>query len=471
MADNSHKERYQLLQNSESKENRAAFSGRIGYVLAAAGSAIGLGNIWRFPYLAARYGGGMFLLVYIILTVTFGYTLIIAETSLGRMTRRGPIGAFRKLGAGRILRAGGWINAIVPMLIVPYYSVIGGWVLKYLTAYLSEDVKTISSDGYFSSFISDSRSVVLFFAIFSAIVFTVILSGVQKGIEQLSKVLMPVLLILAVFVAIYSITRPGALAGVQYFLIPDFSHFSWMSVVAAMGQMFYSLSIAMGILYTYGSYLNKDVDIDRSTGQLEFFDTGVAILAGLMIIPSVFSFFDGDISKLHAGPSLTFITLPQVFASMKGGTIVAIAFFTMFLLAALTSAISLMETSINTLEDELHLSRPKCALIMCAIMGTFGVSSSLSYGALSSVKILGMAILDFFDFLTNSVMMPVAALATCVLIWKVVGTDRIDREVEASSKTFRRKKIFHLFIRYLAPVFLILILISSILNALGIISI
>ena len=471
MADNSHKERYQLLQNSESKENRAAFSGRIGYVLAAAGSAIGLGNIWRFPYLAARYGGGMFLLVYIILTVTFGYTLIIAETSLGRMTRRGPIGAFRKLGAGRILRAGGWINAIVPMLIVPYYSVIGGWVLKYLTAYLSEDVKAISSDGYFSSFISDSRSVVLFFAIFSAIVFTVILSGVQKGIEQLSKVLMPVLLILAVFVAIYSITRPGALAGVQYFLIPDFSHFSWMSVVAAMGQMFYSLSIAMGILYTYGSYLNKDVDIDRSTGQLEFFDTGVAILAGLMIIPSVFSFFDGDISKLHAGPSLTFITLPQVFASMKGGTIVAIAFFTMFLLAALTSAISLMETSINTLEDELHLSRPKCALIMCGIMGAFGVSSSLSYGALSSVKILGMAILDFFDFLTNSVMMPVAALATCVLIWKVVGTDRIDREVEASSKTFRRKKIFHLFIRYLAPVFLILILISSILNALGIISI
>lgn len=459
------------LSNTNSSRNRAAFSGRIGYVLAAAGSAIGLGNIWRFPYLAARYGGGMFLLVYIILTVTFGYTLIIAETSLGRMTKRGPIGAFRRLGAGRTLMAGGWINAIVPMLIVPYYSVIGGWVLKYLVAYLTQSAQVISSDDYFSLFISDSRSVVLYFVIFSAIVFAVILAGVQKGIEQLSKILMPILLILAVFVAVYSMTRPGALAGVKYFLIPDFSHFSWMSVVAAMGQMFYSLSIAMGILYTYGSYLNRDVDIDKSTGQLEFFDTGVAILAGLMIIPSVFSFFNGDISKLHAGPSLTFITLPQVFVSMKGGTIVAIAFFTMFLLAALTSAISLMETSINTLEDELHLSRPKCALVMCLVMGVLGISSSLGYGAWSNVKILGMAILDFFDFLTNSIMMPVAALATCFLVIRKVGLEKIDEEVEASSQNFRRKKLFHSFIKYLAPAFILLILISSILNAFGIISI
>lgn len=458
------------MSDNNTKKERASFSGKLGYVLAAAGSAIGLGNIWRFPYLAARYGGGMFLLVYVILVVTFGYTLIIAETSLGRMTKRGPIGAFRRVGAGNVLQAGGWINAIVPMLIVPYYSVIGGWVLKYLVAYLTEGTEAVSAENYFSSFIQDSPSVVLYFVIFSAIVFAVILSGVQKGIEQLSKILMPVLLILAIFVAIYSATRPGALAGVKYFFVPDFEHFSVMTIVAAMGQMFYSLSIAMGILYTYGSYLKKDVDIDKTTGQLEFFDTGVAILAGLMIIPSVFSFFDGDISKLHAGPSLTFITLPQVFASMRIGTVIAIAFFLMFLLAALTSAISLMETSVNTFEDELHLSRPKCVAVMGVIMGVIGISSSLGYGAWSGVTILGMQILDFFDFLTNSVMMPIAALATCFLILKHVGFEKIDAEVESSSE-FKRRKIFHFVLKYLAPVFILLILISSILNAFGILTI
>ena len=456
--------------SDKTKKERASFSGRLGYVLAAAGSAIGLGNIWRFPYLAARYGGGMFLLVYVILVVTFGYTLIVAETSLGRMTKSSPIGAFRKCGAGKVLQAGGWINAVVPMLIVPYYSVIGGWVTKYLVAYLTQDAESISTDNYFSNFIQSSPSVLLYFAIFSALVFIIILSGVKKGIEQLSKILMPVLLILAVFVAIYSVTRPGALAGVKYFFVPDFEHFSVMTVVAAMGQMFYSLSIAMGILYTYGSYLKKDVDIDKSTGQLEFFDTGVAVLAGLMIIPSVFSFFNGDISKLNAGPSLTFITLPKVFASMAGGRFVAIAFFLMFLLAALTSAISLMETSVNTFEDELHLSRPKCAGIMAVIMLVLGGASSLGYGVWSNVRIFGMQILDFLDFLTNSVMMPIAALATCFLILKKVGFEKINEEVGASS-AFKRRKLFHFCLKYLAPVFILLILISSILNAFGILTI
>jgi NSS family neurotransmitter:Na+ symporter len=451
-------------------EERASFSGRVGYVLAAAGSAIGLGNIWRFPYLAAKYGGGIFLLVYIILTLTFGYTLIISETALGRMTKSSPIGAFRKCGSGKKLMAGGWINAVIPMLIVPYYSVIGGWVLKYLVSYLTEDIAVISSDTYFSSFISSSPSVVLYFVLFSAMVFAIILAGVQKGVEQISRIMMPVLLLLAVFVAVYSVTRPGTLAGVKYFLIPNWKDFSWMTVVTAMGQMFYSLSIAMGILYTYGSYLKKDVDIDKTTGQLEFFDTAVAVLAGLMIIPSVFSFFHGDISKLHAGPSLTFITLPQVFASMRIGRIVAVAFFLMFLLAALTSAISLMETSINTFEDELHWSRPRCCLLMTIIMAVIGISSSLGFGVWDSIQILGMDILDFFDFLTNSIMMPIAALATCILILYKVGFEKIYAEVEQSSR-FKRKKLYHFFLKYLAPICILLILISSILNAAGIVTI
>lgn len=458
------------MNQKQSGGERATFTGRIGYVLAVAGSAIGLGNIWRFPYLAARYGGGIFLLIYIILTLTFGYTLIISETALGRMTKRGPSGAFQAFDRSAPSKFGGWINAVIPMLIVPYYSVIGGWVLKYFTAYFTDGAQKIAEDGYFEAFIADSPQVVLYFVLFSAMVFVVILAGVQKGVEKISKVMMPIMLILAILVAIYSVTRPGALAGVKYFLIPNLKDFSWMTFVAAMGQMFYSLSIAMGILYTYGSYLQRDVDIEKSTSQLEFFDTGVAVLAGLMIIPSVFSFFNGDISKLHAGPSLTFITLPQVFASMKTGPVVAIAFFLMFLLAALTSAISLMETSVNTFEDGLHISRGKACVLMCVVMAVVGLSSSLGFGVWSNVTILGMDILDFFDFLTNSIMMPIAALATCLLILRRVGFDKIEEEVGYSS-AFRRKKLYRFCLKYLAPVCLVIILLSSIASAMGIITI
>ena len=447
-------------------KGRGRFSGRIGYVLAVAGSAVGLGNIWRFPYLAAKYGGGMFLLVYLILVVTFGYVLIVSETTLGRMTRKSPVGAFRAFGDKLSLRFGGWINAVIPMMIVPYYSVIGGWVMKYLYEYLRGNAVPLAEDGYFSTFISNSAVVEFWFVVFAALVFFTILAGVKNGVEKVSKILMPLLILLAIFVTIYSVTRPGALEGVKYFLIPNFNNFSWMTVVAAMGQMFYSLSIAMGILYTYGSYIGKEVDIERSTTQVEIFDTGIALLAGLMIIPAVFAFSGGDMATLKAGPSLTFITLPKVFASMGAGTAIGIAFFLMFLFAALTSAISLLETSVSTLEDELHWSRPKCCLVMVAVMLAIGTASSLGYGVWDHILLFGMQFLDFFDFLTNSIMMPIAALATCFLILRVVGFARMDAEVEQSSQ-FKRKKLYHFFLKYLAPICVSIILLSSIANVMG----
>ena len=448
---------------------RGRFSGGIGYVLAVAGSAVGLGNIWRFPYLAAKYGGGMFLLVYLLLMVTFGYVLIVSETALGRMTRKSPAGAFHAFGKSLPFGFGGWINAVVPMLIVPYYCVIGGWVLKYLFEYLRGSTQALAGDGYFTGFIASSGSVEFWFILFSVCVFFVILAGVKAGVERVSKIMMPVLVVLAIFVTVYSVTRPGAWEGVKYFLIPNFEDFSWMTVVAAMGQMFYSLSIAMGVLYTYGSYIGKDVDIEKSTTQVEIFDTAIALLAGMMIIPAVFAFSGGDMDALQAGPSLAFITLPKIFASMGIGSMVGIAFFLMFLFAALTSAISLMETSVSSLQDELHLSRPKCCLIMGTVVIVAGSASALVYGALDFVTIFGMAFLDFFDFLTNSVMMPLAALSTCILIIRVVGFDKIDREMECSS-AFRRKKLYHFFLKYVAPVCIGIILISSIANVLGIIS-
>lgn len=453
----------------DKKAKNSKFSSRLGYVLAVAGSAVGLGNIWRFPYLAAKYGGGIFLLVYLILTVSFGYVLIVSETALGRMTQKSPIGAFKSFGQGIWYKIGGWINAIIPILIVPYYSVIGGWVIKYFVEYIKGNVSVLAQDNYFNNFISDSFNVEFWFIIFALFAFITILGGVKNGIERSSKIMMPILVVLAIMVVIYSVTRPGAIEGVKYFLIPNFEDFSIMTIVAAMGQMFYSLSIAMGILYTYGSYLEKDVDIEKSTKQVELFDTAIAILAGLMVIPAVFAFSTEAAESLQAGPSLMFITLPKVFASMGAGTIVGILFFLLVFFAALTSAISLLETSVSSLSQQFHISRNKAIVIMAFVMLAFGTTSCLGYGVWDFISIFGMAFLDFYDFLTNSIMMPIAALATCILIIKVVGFQKIIDEVKISSP-FKREKMYVFFMKYLASFFLIIILLSSVASVLGIIS-
>lgn len=453
----------------DKKAKNSKFSSRLGYVLAVAGSAVGLGNIWRFPYLAAKYGGGIFLLVYLILTVSFGYVLIVSETALGRMTQKSPIGAFKSFGQGIWYKIGGWINAIIPILIVPYYSVIGGWVIKYFVEYIKGNVNTLAQDNYFNNFISDSFNVEFWFIIFALFAFITILGGVKNGIERSSKIMMPILVVLAIMVVIYSVTRPGAIEGVKYFLIPNFEDFSIMTIVAAMGQMFYSLSIAMGILYTYGSYLEKDVDIEKSTKQVELFDTAIAILAGLMVIPAVFAFSTEAAESLQAGPSLMFITLPKVFASMGAGTIAGILFFLLVFFAALTSAISLLETSVSSLSQQFHISRNKAIVIMAFVMLAFGTTSCLGYGVWNFISIFGMAFLDFYDFLTNSIMMPIAALATCILIIKVVGFQKIIDEVKISSP-FKREKMYVFFMKYLASFFLIIILLSSVASVLGIIS-
>jgi len=452
------------------QNNRGSFTGKLGFVLSAAGASVGLGNIWRFPYLAAKYGGGAFLLVYIILALTFGYTMIIAETAIGRSSQKSPVGAFKFYSNSPLAKAGGWLNAIVPMLICPYYSVIGGWVCKYLYAFLTTDMDTITSDTFFTDFITNGVSTELWFCVFVVLNLIIIYMGVENGIERVSKFMMPILLVLALIISVYSITRPGAMAGVAYMLIPHPENFSWMTVVAAMGQMFYSLSIAMGILITFGSYMKKEVSIEDSTVQVEIFDTGVAILAGMMIIPAVFAFSGGDPEQLGAGPSLMFVTMPKIFASMGIGRIIGILFFTLVLFAALTSSIALTESAVSTIADEFKWSRAKCTTIMSVIMLVLGTLSCLGYGPLAFITIIGMPFLDFFDFLTNSVMMPIAAFAICVLVTKCMGVERVEQEVEMDGHPFRRKKVFNVMIRYIAPVFVLIILLSSIANAFGWIS-
>ena len=352
-------------------------------------------------------------------------------------------------------------------MIVPYYSVIGGWVIKYLVEYIVGDSKLLAGDSYFTDFISGGFSAEICFIIFTLLTLIVIYAGVRNGIERVSKFMMPILIVLSIIIAVYSVTRPGALAGVKYFLVPNFKNFSWMTVVAAMGQMFYSLSIAMGILITFGSYMKKDVSIEDSTRNVEFFDTAIAIMAGLMIIPAVFAFSGGDPDALQSGPSLMFITLPKMFDSMGLSTVVGILFFTLVLFAALTSSIALTESAVSTFEDEFGWHRKKSTVILGFIMIALGSLSCFGYGPLSWVKIIGMQFLDFFDFLTNSVMMPIAAFATCILVSKVIGLKTVEAEVLRGESTFRRRKIFNFMIKYLCPIFAVIILLSSIANAFG----
>ena len=437
--------------NENSSKQKTTFTGNIGYILAVAGSAVGLGNIWRFPYLAAKYGGGIFLLVYLILMLTFGYAMIVSETAIGRMTGKSPIGAFTSFGDRK------WLK-------------FGGWVVRYCFEYLRGNSHAIAGDEFFVSFITDSLVSEICFIVFVLAAFFVIVAGVKNGIEAVSKIIMPLLVILALITAVYSMTRPGALEGVKYFLVPNFRDFSLMTVVAAMGQMFYSLSLAMGILITYGSYLKKDSDIEKNTSRVEIFDTGIAILAGLMIIPAVFAFTGGDMATLKAGPSLMFITLPTVFDSMGFGNIIGSVFFLMVFFAALTSAISLFETSTATISEQLKLNRTLSSVIVLVVSLLLGTASVFGYGIWDYVKIFGMQILDFFDFLTNSLMMPISAFFICMLVTKVIGFDGIAKEVRLSSQ-FRRQPMYYAVTKYIAPFFLMIILASSIASTLGLITI
>lgn len=448
------------------EHSRGKFSSKLGFVLAAAGSAVGLGNIWRFPYLAAKYGGGIFLLVYLILVLTLGFTLMVAETAIGRRTGLSAIGAFEKL--NHKFRFLGYLTCLVPILIFPYYCVIGGWVIKYLTVYLSGQGIAAAQDTYFSNYIAQTGEPLLWLAIYVGLTAIIVYFGVQKGVEKASRFMMPALIILSIGVAIYSVTRPGALAGVAYFLIPDFSRFSANTVLGAMGQMFYSLSLAMGIMVTYGSYMKQEDDLEKSVAQIEVFDTAIAFLAGMMIIPAVFSYSGGDESALNKGAGLMFVTLPKVFADAGTlGQIFGGVFFLLVLFAALTSSVSLMETVVSIFQDKFHWTRKMTCtvvLILCLIMAA---PSSLGYGALDFIHPLGLAILDFFDFITNSVMMPIVAFFTCLLIGWVVGPKYVTEEVKRSS-AFKREKIFVVVIKYIAPICIALILVSSILDTLGI---
>ncbi|MCI8331380.1 MAG: sodium-dependent transporter [Clostridiales bacterium] len=439
-------------------EKKTKFSSRLGFVLAAAGSAVGLGNIWRFPYLAAKYGGGIFLLVYLILAVTFGFSLMVTEIAIGRKTGKSAIKAYKMI--NKKFSFLGYLAALVPIIIFPYYCVIGGWVVKFLGVYLSGQGHIATGADYFSGFIGSTAEPLLCLAIFLVITSLVVIMGVQKGIEKVSKILMPLLILMSLGTALYSLTIDGAIDGLIYYIKPNFSEFSIKTVVAAMGQLFYSMSLAMGIMVTYGSYMRKDDDLEKSVRNIEIFDTGIAFLSGLMIVPAVFAFSGGNKDALQAGPTLMFITLPNVFDSMKGGHIFGLVFFLLVLFAALTSAISLMETIVSIVSDKFGFSRVKICIGVMIAAFMIAVPSSLGFGVLSGITIFGYSILDFFDFISNNILMPIVAMITAALIGFAAKPDYISEEVKASGK-FKSEKLYRVMIKYVVPVCMVVILISS----------
>ncbi len=457
------------------KQTRGTFSGSIGFVLAAAGSAVGLGNIWRFPYLAAKDGGGVFLLCYVILALTFGFALLTTEIAIGRKTGQGPLTAYKKLNT-----KWGWIGVIaclIPMIILPYYCTIGGWILKYLADFVTGGAAATVADGYFTGFITAQWSPIIWFVIYLLGTTAVVYKGVNAGIERLSKVLMPILLVLILGIAGFSltlrhtdaagVTRTG-LQGLMVYVIPNFEGMTLRDFITvlmdAMGQLFYSISVAMGIMVAYGSYAKKDANLVKSVNQIEIFDTLVAFLAGLMIVPAVYTFMGTE--GMAAGPSLMFVSLPKVFDAMGGiGTVVGIAFFVMVAFAALTSSVSVMEAVVSGVIDKFRMERKKAVLLVGLIALIGGIVVCLGYNVLYFELTLPNGsvgqVLDVMDYVSNYVLMPVVAIATCVLVGWVVTPKAVIEEITLGGHRFGREKLYVVMVKFVTPVMLLFLLLQS----------
>ena len=450
--------------DTENKK-RGSFTGKIGFVLAAAGSAVGLGNLWRFPYLAAQYGGGIFVLCYVLLAVLFGFSLLMLEIAIGRHTGKSVIGAFKNL--NKKFKWFGYVCVIVPILIVPYYCVIGGWVIKYLWAFIVGDASltgaedSVQTEAFFEGFISITWEPLIFFLIFAVITIVIISFGVQKGIENMSKIMMPILAVLAVFLMVYVVFQPGAIEGVGYFLLPDFSKFSFKTVLGALGQLFYSMSLAMCIMITYGSYMKKSVKITSSSAQIAIFDSAFAIIAGLIVVPAIFAFSPNPTDSLSKkGYSLMFEQITLIFNSIPGGRIIGVVFFVLVFFAALTSSISLVEAIVAVLCEDNKMRRIIACSIVFGVILVLGSLSSLGFGVLGNIKIGEYGILGMLDYLANNVLMPIIAIITCVICGYFIDKKIMPKEIGIDKNKYATT-YFNIVIRYVAPICILAILITG----------
>lgn len=433
--------------------NRASFSGKAGFILVAAGSAVGLGNIWRFPTLAAQNGGGNFLIIYLIIVLIFGVVLLCTELAIGRRARKSPAGAFASLRPRS--RWIGILATVVPAIILPYYCVVGGWIIGYIGFYAA-GVNTIG-DSFFGDMAGSTLAIGLF-VIFFLLTMGVIWMGVTKGIERLSKVFMPLFLIMLVGLVIYSLLQPGMIDGISYYLTFDPSLLTMDTVVAALGQVFFSLSLAMGIMITYGSYMRKEENIEGCAISIGLIDTLVAFLGGLLIVPMA---FHAHMGAIPSGAGLVFITLPSIFDGMFGGEVFALFFFILLFIAAWTSSISIAEAVIAAIMDRFEISRKKAIIYVTLPVLVVGVIISMGFGPLDFIQIHGKGLLDLFDFAANNLLMPIVAFATTVLIGHVVGCKVIEDEISESSD-FKLRSVYPFLIKWIIPIFIAIVFASGI---------
>lgn len=404
---------------------REHWGSKVGFILAAAGSAVGLGNVWKFPYLVGQNGGAVFVITYLALALTIGAALILAELALGRAAQKDAVGTFADLKGGAWPLAG-YLGVLCGFLVLTFYSVIGGWTLAYVVKMLDGSLLETGVDltGIFEGFVSHSVEPLIYHALFMLMTVLVVLRGIGSGIERCNKVLMPALFLILIFLAFRAVTLDGAAAGVEFYLKPDFSKFTGDTLVAALSQAFFSLSIGLGILITYGSYLDRGQNMQRSTLWIILLDTGVGILAGLIILPAVFAFG----IEPGAGPGLTFITLPGIFQQMVGGSLFGVAFFLLLLFAALTSSVSLLEVPVAYLMDELKISRRAAVMVLGGVAFLIGIPSSLSFGVMSDVTLFNMGFMDLLDYVTTKIMIPLGGIVVCIFAGWVVWP-RVSAEV------------------------------------------
>lgn len=455
-------------------QKKSGFTGQLGFVFAAAGSAVGVGNLWRFPYLAAKDGGGVFLIIYLALIVTAGFTLLTTDIAIGRRTGKSAIYAYESMSSKwKFL---GVLTFLVPVLIMTYYAVIGGWILKYIVLFLTGGIETAAKDDCFTGFITSPGSV-WYGLVFMLITAFIVYIGVEKGIERVSKTMMPILLVLVMGIAIYSLTlRNGTdvetvrtgLQGLKLYLTPDWSGMTvsrfLQITLDAMSQLFFSLSVSMGIMITYGSYVKPDVDLGKSVSLIEIMDTGVAFLAGMMIIPAVYVFF--GVEGMSAGPGLMFISLPKVFFCMGfAGRIIGPLFFILAAFAALTSCISVLESITANCMEIFHTQRKQTTTVLSVIYLIATAVIALGYSIFYVEVMLPNGstgqLLDIMDYISNSFMMPFIALLSSILIGWVIRPAWIAEEMERGGKIFRRKKLYTVMIRYIMPVIMLILFLQS----------
>jgi len=441
--------------------NREQWKSRFGFIMAAAGSAVGLGNLWKFPYLAGKNGGGAFVLAYILIVIFIGFSLTMGEMLIGRATQLNAMGAYRKL--NKKLTWVGALGVLTAFIILSFYCIVGGWVINYMIKTLTGALSISDTEALgnmFGELVSNPVEPIIYGAIFMLITLVIVLGGIGEGIEKASKFMMPALFVMIIVLAIRSLTLPGASEGLKFFLYPDFSEFTVDGLLAALGQVFFSLSLGMGIMITYGSYLSKDSNLPQASIYITFLDTLVALLAGLAILPAVFAFG----FEPAQGPGLMFVTLPAVFSQMPAGVFFGFIFFALVLLAALTSSISLLEVCVTYVVDEWKWDRKKATWILALIIFLVGIPASLSNGPWAHIAIFkGMGFFDTYDYITSYIFLPIGGLMSCILIGWLWGTkNALDEITNQGRIQFAFGNVWSFLIKYVAPIAIAVIFITSI---------